>query len=441
MALDGDSIFALASAPGQAGVAVIRLSGPDVRAAAAALVAPATVPAARMAQLRALKDPDTDEVIDRGLVLLFPGPHSYTGEDVVELQVHGGAAVSGALLGVLARLPGMRPAEPGEFSRRAVLNGRLDLTQAEAVADLVAAETAAQRRQALRQLDGELGGVYEGWRQRLLAALAQVEAEIDFPDEDVPLGTGAAARAPVAALAAEIRSHLDDGRRGERLRDGYYVVILGAPNVGKSSLLNRLAQRDAAIVAAAAGTTRDVIEVHLDLGGYPVILADTAGLRLSRDEIEREGVRRATDRAAAADLTLVVGDARDNAVPADVEAVVGARSLVVMNKVDLAAGDVEPGCLPVSAKTGAGLDALVAALARRAADGLVLAEAPALTRARHRQALDACVDRLAAALDAGADELMAEDLRLAARALGRITGRVDVEDLLDVVFADFCIGK
>lgn len=437
-----DTIFALASAPGRAGVAVVRISGPQAQAAVGALIAPEDLPAPRHAGVRALYDPADGELLDRGLVLLFAGPRSFTGEDVVELQVHGGAAVAGALLPALARQPGLRPAEPGEFSRRAVLNGQLDLTQAEAVADLVAAETAAQRRQALRQLDGELGALYEDWRQRLLSLLAQAEAEIDFPDEDVPDDLIAGARPELERLSAEISRHLADGGRGERLRHGFYVVIVGPPNVGKSSLLNALARRDAAIVSATAGTTRDVIEVHLELDGYPVILADTAGLRQADDEIESEGVRRAKARAALADVTLVVGDAT---APHDVLTAldeVGATALPVLNKGDLAPDAVAPtGGLLVSAKTGAGIDALMAALAKRAGEGLAPGAAPALTRERHRLALETTVEALQRGLTAEADELLVEDIRLSARALGRITGRVDVEDVLDLIFADFCIGK
>jgi len=437
-----DTIFALASAPGRAGVAVVRISGPQARAAVGALIAPEELPAPRHAAVRALYDPANGELLDRGLVLLFAGPRSFTGEDVVELQVHGGTAVAGALLPALARQPGLRPAEPGEFSRRAVLNGRLDLTQAEAVADLVAAETTAQRRQALRQLDGALGALYEDWRQRLLSLLARAEAEIDFPDEDVPDGLIAGARPELEQLSVEIGGHLADGGRGERLRHGFYAVIVGPPNVGKSSLLNALARRDAAIVSATAGTTRDVIEVHLELDGYPVILADTAGLRQADDEIESEGVRRARARAALADVTLVVGDAT---APQDFLAAldeVGATALPVLNKGDLAPGVAAPtGGLVVSAKTGAGINTLVAALAKRAGEGLAPGEAPALTRQRHRLALETTVEALQRGLTAGADELLVEDIRLAARALGRITGRVDVEDVLDLIFADFCIGK
>ncbi|HEV7371066.1 tRNA uridine-5-carboxymethylaminomethyl(34) synthesis GTPase MnmE [Arenibaculum sp.] len=443
--MSADTVFALASAPGRGGVAVLRVSGPRAGAALEALCR-RPLPRPREAVLAGLVDPGTGEAIDRGLVLWFPAPRSFTGEDVAELHVHGGRAVVSALVEALSALPGLRLAEPGEFTRRAFENGKLDLTEAEAVADIVAAETAAQRRQALRQLDGALGRLYERWRDRLTRALAHLEADIDFPDEDLPGGVAMAVRPVLAGLAAEIAGHLDDGHRGERLRDGVAVAILGAPNAGKSSLLNALARRDVAIVSERAGTTRDVVEVHLDLGGWPVTLADTAGLRDATDEIEGEGIRRALDRAEKADLRLAVFDA--TALPAldpRTLALLGPSTIAVVNKADRApgldAGAAVPGALAVSAATGAGLPALLERLTGMVADGLDAAGPPALTRARHRAALEDCRAALSRALDAPLPELAAEDVRLASRALGRITGRVDVEDLLDVIFRDFCIGK
>ncbi len=440
-----DTVFAPATAPGRAGIAVIRVSGPGAADAVADLTG-AGVPTPRTAVLRSLRGADGD-LIDRGLVLWFPGPNSFTGEDLAEFQVHGGRAVTTALAEALIARPGVRPAEPGEFSKRAFLNGRLDLTEAEGLADLVAAETAAQRRQALRQMAGGLGTLYEGWRSDLVSLLAHAEADIDFPDEDLPDGLAAAVRPGIVALRDRITAHLDDGHRGERLRDGLYVVIVGPPNAGKSSLLNALARRDAAIVSATAGTTRDVIEVHLDIGGYPVLLADTAGLRRAAGEIEGEGVRRALARAARADLKIVLADATaGDAGASGVAALIDADSLVALNKIDLApsAGAVEVGghpALAISVRTGAGMPAFLSALEAKVAARLDAGGAPPLTRARHRAALAECRAALARSLNADAAELVAEDLRLAARALGRITGRVDVEDILDVVFADFCIGK
>lgn len=378
--------------------------------------------------------------LDDGLALFFPAPRSLTGEDVAELHVHGGRAVVSGVMAALRGL-GLRLAEPGEFTRRAFLNGKLDLTQAEAVADLAAAETEAQRRQALRQLDGALGGLYRGWSDRLLRLLAHLEAAIDFPDEDLPAEIESRVAHETAALGAEIAAHLADAHRGERLRDGIDIAVVGPPNAGKSSLLNRLARREAAITSPIPGTTRDVVEVAIDLAGFPVVLADTAGLRESGEAIEREGVRRALARAEKADLRLYVFDA---AVPFGAEAAATAwpsgDTILVANKTDLADSRVPPGAIAVSALTGDGIARLVSAVAERISaryDGA----APVLTRARHREALEAAADALVRAGNAPLPELKAEDLRLAWRSIARITGRADIEDLLDVIFAEFCLGK
>lgn len=448
-AMTPQTIYALSSAPGRAGVAVIRLSGPDAADALEALTG-GNLPRPRSAGLRKLKD-DSGALLDEGMVLWFPAPHSFTGEDVAELQVHGGRAVLAAIFAALAKLPGLRLAEPGEFSRRAFENGKLDLTSAEGLGDLINAETEAQRRQALRQMQGALGQLYEGWRNQLTRALAHLEADIDFPDEDLPEGVAAEVRPQLARLREEIAAHLADNRRGERLRDGLMVAIVGAPNVGKSSLLNALAQREAAIVSDIPGTTRDVIEVHLDLGGYPVVLADTAGLRESADSIESEGVARALKRAESADLKLVVLDATQKTVPPETASLIDADAIVIANKVDggnaLPVGDINGRpVLPVSVRANTGMTALLDVLEQEVIARIGLTGSATLTRARHREALTDCI----AALDRfvrGAErhntsaELAAEDVRLAARALGRITGRIDVEDLLDVIFRDFCIGK
>lgn len=439
---DRDTIFALSSGAGRAGVAVIRVSGPAAGPALRALIG-RELPPARRATLARLRDPGDGEPLDDGLVLWFPRPASFTGEDLAELHVHGGPGVISGVLEALAARPGLRPAEPGEFTRRRFEAGKFDLTQAEAVADLVAAETAAQRRLALRQMDGELGRLYERWRGVLIAALAEVEAGIDFPDEDLPADIGERVRPALSGLITEIEAHLADRHRGERIRDGIYVAILGPPNAGKSSLLNKLARRDAAIVAATAGTTRDVIEVRLDLGGLPLVLADTAGLREARDAVEVEGVRRARRRAAEADLKLVVLDAEAGAeVDAATASVLDADCMLLVNKIDLH----PPASLgrpfhPVSVKTGAGLEAFLAALEGEVARRFSTGSAPALTRVRHRAALEQAAQALRRSLAADLAELTAEDLRLAARAIGRITGRVDVEDILDAIFRDFCIGK
>lgn len=434
-----DTIFALASAPGRAGVAVVRVSGAEAARALEALTRkPAPMP--RNAAMTGFFD-GAGQLIDRGIAIFFQGPASFTGEDTAEFHVHGGRAIVGAVLDALAGL-GLRPAEPGEFTRRAVENGKLDLTQAEAIADLVDAETEAQRRQALRQYDGALSELYEGWRADLIGAGAWAEAAIDFSDEDLPAGTLARVREAVSELVTEIRKHLSDARRGEILREGLYLAVIGPPNAGKSSLVNWLARRDVAIVAEIAGTTRDVIEVRMDLGGYPVILADTAGLRDTAEVIEAEGVRRALARAEAADLVLLLLDG--SAIDPFAGLPEGTRGdLVVFNKSDLPWPAKRDG-ISISLKTGAGMEAMMGALTAKVRDRLERpTEAPVLTRARHRRALEEASRSLEHALTAPDDqpELMAEDLRLALRSIGRITGRVDIEDVLDIVFRDFCIGK
>jgi tRNA modification GTPase len=381
-------------------------------------------------------------VIDQAVVLWFAAPHSLTGEDVAEFQVHGGRAIVEALGAVLGTLPGCRPAEAGEFTRRAVVNGKLDLTQAEAVADLVAADTEAQRRQALRQYDGALGALCESWRAELLKTLAWAEAAIDFSDEDLPEGVLADARRAAADVREEIAAHLNDARRGELVREGLFLTVIGPPNAGKSSLVNALAGRDVAIVSETAGTTRDVIEVRLDLGGYAVILADTAGLRAAHEAVEVEGVRRALARAEAADLVLLLLDGSDVNSPQYLpKNMVNKPLLTVWNKADLPWPARRDG-LALSLKTGEGLEAVIAAIAAKAKERLDAGgDAPMLTRPRHRLALEEAAAALERAAGVREPELFAEDLRLALRAIGRITGRVDVEELLDTIFRDFCIGK
>jgi tRNA modification GTPase len=435
-----DTIFALASAPGRSGVAVLRVSGLAAGDCIKSLTG-RDIPKVRHAVLRTLKARD-GRVIDQGLVLWFAAPSSLTGEDVAEFQVHGGRAIVDALGMELAALPGCRAAEPGEFTRRAVENGKFDLTQAEAIADLVAAETESQRRQAQRQKEGALGALYEGWRGELVQALAWAEAAIDFSDEDLPGGVLGDARQIANSVRRNIRSHLNDGRRGELVREGLFLTIVGPPNAGKSSLVNALAGRDVAIVSETAGTTRDVIEVRMDFGGYSVILADTAGLRAAAGSIEAEGVRRALARAESADLVLLLldGSAADptGEIP---DNMVNNSSLTVWNKADLPWPSRREG-LAISLKTGAGLDGLIAAISAKARERLESGgDSPVLTRPRHRRALTEAVEALDRAETGRAPELFAEDLRLAVRSIGRITGAFDVEELLDSIFRDFCIGK
>jgi len=431
---DHSTIFALSSGRPPAAIAVVRISGPHARLALERLTG--RLPQPRQATLVRVHHPATGEVIDEALALWFPGPHSETGQDTAELQLHGGHAVIAGVLDALGMIEGCRIADPGEFTRRAFENGRLDLTAVEGLADLIAAETPAQRRQAFRQLKGLIGDQAEAWRRRLIEALALVEARIDFSDEaDVP-----------------------EDLIGPAL---LVVAIAGPPNAGKSTLLNRLARREAAIVSPYAGTTRDVIEVHLDLGGYPVTLLDTAGIRESDEPVEQEGVRRARERAAEADLVLWVTDlsAGGGATVAPPKGLEGCSAVwLVENKIDLA---VEKPCgrqeelldnneyefmFLVSASTGEGVDRLVAAVTAYAKDSFSGAEAGIVTRARHRAAFEATMAALARALaegdrTGGREELIAEELRAAATTLGRLVGRVDVEDILDVIFRDFCIGK
>ena len=485
---DDQTIFAPASAVGKAGLSVFRVSGTQAREAITRLCEPAEIPPPRHASLRTIKHPQSAEIIDRALVLSFPAPHSFTGEDVVEFHTHGGKAVAQAMLEALGKLSGFRLAEPGEFTRRGFENGKMDLTEAEAITDLIHAETEAQRKQALRQLDGALGKIYEDWRGRLARGLAYMEAAIDFSDEELPPDLLDRQTESLRLLRDEIVAHLNDNHRGERLREGFAIAILGAPNAGKSSLLNALARREVAIVSPTAGTTRDVVEVHLDIGGYPVMLADTAGLRETSDAIESEGVRRAQARAQQVDLKLLVFDGtlwphKDAAT----SMLIDSEALIVVNKADLiptarspnltkslvsaatgaaaayaaeghkfcsehpkeskfmtlgmSATNAAEGALALSALTGEGIDALLERLGQEIKQRFDSQGVPPLTRARHRAALQEAVDHLDRALQAPMADLRAEDVRLAMRALGRITGRVDVEDLLDIIFRDFCIGK
>lgn len=450
---DYPTIFALSSGRPPAAIAVVRVSGSRAGSVLENLIG--RVPEPRKAALASVRDPTSGEVIDEALALWFPGPRSETGEDVAEIQLHGGSAVVAGVLKALAAIEGCRMAEPGEFTRRAFENGRLDLTEVEGLADLIAAETQAQRRQALRQLKGFIGDRVEAWRRRLIEALALVEARIDFSDEaDVPENLIEPALHAAQQLRDEIAAILADGGRGERLRDSLVVAIAGPPNAGKSTLFNRLARREAAIVSPYAGTTRDVIEVHLDLAGYPVTLLDTAGVRDSEDPIEREGVRRAKDRASAADLVLwVIEASAGDGAAAEWAAALPAKTemWVIGNKTDLAPESAkwpsvrnEHKFILLSAASGQGIDKLVDALRSFAENYFEKAEAAVVTRARHRRLLEETVaglDRALAKPPDGSEELIAEDFRVGATALGKLTGRVDVEDILDIIFRDFCIGK
>lgn len=437
-----DTICALASGPPPSAIAIIRISGPAVSGIGATFLS-AGLPEPRRAALTYIYDTARDQ-IDQGIALFSPGPHSYTGEDTLELYLHGGAAVIDHALRALTSVDGVRLAEPGEFTRRAFENGKLDLTEAEGVADVIEAETAAQKAQALRQLGGGLTEIYDGWREDLTGILALVEVMIDFPDEgDVPEDTLRPIFTLLDRLIVEIETALGDRGVGERIRDGFRIAIVGPPNAGKSSILNRLARREAAIVTDIAGTTRDIVEVRLILGGQVVWVADTAGLRETEDVVEAEGVRRARRAAAEADLRIHV---IDGAAPSPPPEEIAPQDIVVFNKVDTRPAILAPdGALPISALSGDGIDTLESWLASFVSQRAASVEAPVITRARHREKLAAGLSSLVSARAALADdvgaELAAEDIRMALRHLSSVIGRVDVEDVLGAVFSKFCIGK
>ncbi len=387
------------------------------------------------------------------MLVYFPGPNSFTGEDVAEFHIHGGRAVIAGFLEALSKLPGLRSALPGEFTRRAFDNGKMDLTAAEGLADLINAETEAQRRQALRQMEGRLADLYEGWRKEIITAMAYIEADIDFADEEIPDDVSTRVSPIIEKLYPRIRDHLGDGFKGERIRDGLQVVILGQPNIGKSTLLNFLSKRDVAIVSDIAGTTRDVLDVHLDIKGFPVTISDTAGLRASGDVIEAEGIRRAEDRARTADIKIILLDAKAwPHIPYMLDNQIDTNTIILINKTDLhpVSEDGLSGhglacitVLPISATEESGLDAFLSRLSSEVEQRMELTDTPNLTRVRHQVALTECLDHLNRFREGSGKELalLAEDLRMAARSLGAITGRVDVEDILDVIFTEFCIGK
>ena len=431
-----DTIFALATAPGRAAIAVLRLSGPSAGSILEGLGG--SLPPPRRASLRRLRD-TAGEVLDEALLLWFPGPASYTGEDSAELHLHGGPAVVEGVAEALVAL-GARPAEPGEFTRRAVMHGRMDLTAAEGIIDLIEAETAAQAHQALRLAGGGLHTLAETWSTRLAALLARQEALIEFEDEDLPGTLDTTVSTALADLTAELAARLAGDAGAERVRTGLDIAILGAPNAGKSSLLNALVGREAAIVSARAGTTRDIVEARLVLAGLPATLADTAGLREAGDEIEAEGVRRALHRGEAADILLAILPCDAPPDEATLALIARRPCLVVASKADLGASP-PAGAIPVSARTGLGLDALRARLEAEAASLAPASGAALLARPRHRAALADTLRWLREAEAAPLPELRADALREALRALGRLTGRVGAETILDRIFAEFCIGK
>tara|TARA_Y100001970_G_scaffold294127_1_gene447243 strand:- start:95143 stop:96450 length:1308 start_codon:yes stop_codon:yes gene_type:complete len=432
--------------PGNGAVAVFRVSGKEASLVFKNL-AQGELPPPRLASVRWLRKSKSNEKIDRALVIWMPGPESFSGEDVLELHVHGGSAVKIALVKALEDIGNCRLANPGEFSARAFLSGKLDLTEIEGIADLIAAETENQRKQALFQAQGGLSKLYEGWAKRLLSQLAHLEAEIDFSDEPLPQDLNKQIHKELKNISMEMYKHLSDGYRGERLRDGIKIAILGEPNAGKSSLFNILAEKNAAIISEFPGTTRDVLEVKIDIIGMPVILCDTAGIRLPQGKIEAEGIRRSYNEAENCDIKLIVIDgAKWPIIPEKIKSLIDEDSLLIINKSELikAPRDIKVGIHQgnlISCKELTGIEEIMKKMETILQTKFGRSESAVITRERHRIAVKNCYDAIKRFLKATEIELGAEDLRLAVRSLGRITGKVEVDDILDVVFKDFCIGK
>lgn len=435
---DKKTIFALATVPGKSGVAVIRISGPN----AFDCILPISkkpLPLVRQATLRHLFNPITNSIIDQAIIIIFEAPDSFTGENIVELQIHGSKAIINILLKILASIENYRLANPGEFARRAFLNGKMDLTAAEGLADLIEAETLVQQQQAMRLVEGELGNLYQTWKNEVISCLALIEAYIDFPDEDIPEDTATIVEKKIQELITSLKKHLENNRRGEVIRNGIQVAILGVPNVGKSSLLNYLAKRDVAIVSDIAGTTRDIIEINLDLNGYPVTIADTAGIRESEDFVEKEGVSRALRYAKNTDIKIVMFS-EDSPLSEEMKELIDKDTILLKNKVDTTS-ITKNDFLEISVKNDLGLDVFLEKLSELIELKFSPSSEPVLTRERHRQFLNIALEHLLRFDLNNPLELASEDLRLAARALGQVVGVIDVEMILDEVFRNFCIGK
>jgi tRNA modification GTPase len=441
-----ETIYAPASAPQKSGIIVVRVSGQDTFNAIERLQISKIKP--RYATVTKIYHPETKELIDNCVVVYYKAPRSFTGEDVLEINIHGGKAVLKSLLDALSSIPNFRSAEPGEFSMRALFNGKLDLAQVEGLADLINAETTEQHKLALKQMSGDLSKIYEGWRKKLLKTMSLLEACIDFSEEDIPDDLSTKAERSVKELNNDIQKYLQDNRVGEKLREGLYVAILGATNVGKSSLINKIARRDVAIVSHLEGTTRDVIEVELDMKGYPVIIADTAGIRESAEVIETEGIKRSLARAKHADCKLIVLDATSQSHPENILDLIDENSIVVLNKIDLLKTTAVENFISdkkinyISTQTEEGLDELIKSLSEFAEKFFYSAcSTPLITRQRHREQLIKCSECLSRFELQKGIEFAAEDLRLAASHLARITERIDVDSILGEIFSNFCIGK
>ena len=442
------TIYALSSGPGVSGIAVIRISGPET-SKAIELLTGKNVPKPRIATLRKINKINTSELIDEGIILWFPEPESYTGEDMAEIQVHGSKAVIDALHSSISNIENCRLAEPGEFTKLAFQNGKINLLKAESIADLISSETEIQRQQAIKIMNGKSSDQFNFLREKLLKILSHVEAKIDFPDEDLPNDILKEIKKSSDEVLISIKKILNDQKVGERIREGFKIAILGPTNAGKSSLLNHLSNRDVAIVSEIAGTTRDVIETHLNIDGYPVIISDTAGIRESKNEIERKGIKLSLNRAEEADLKLVVVDAKNLDFTDTLKGLLDQNAILVINKSDLLDGDIDPEIkklnhVLISIKENSNIDELILKIKNNLKNKFITSDDILITRERHRQHLEQCLDHLKnfnKKNDVEDFDKAAEDLRLATRHLGMIVGKVDVEEILGSIFNDFCIGK
>ena len=442
------TIFALSTGPGISGIAVIRISGDNTKKVIKLLTGKA-IPEPRVATLRKINKINTSELIDEGIILWFPGPESYTGEDMAEIQVHGSKAVVDALHTSISDIENCRLAEPGEFTKLAFQNGKINLLKAESIADLISSETEIQRQQAIKIMNGKSADQFNFLREKLLKILSHVEAKIDFPDEDLPDDILKEIKKSSDEVLINIEKILDDQKVGERIREGFKIAILGPTNAGKSSLLNHLSNRDVAIVSEIAGTTRDVIETHLNIDGYPVIVSDTAGIRESKNEIERKGIKLSLNRAEEADLKLVVVDAKNLDFTDVLKGLLDQNAILVINKSDLLKGDIDPEIkklnhVLISIKENLNIDELIIKIKNNLKNKFITSDDILITRERHRQHLEQCLEHLKNFNKKNEVEdfdKAAEDLRLATRHLGMIVGKVDVEEILGSIFNDFCIGK
>ncbi len=442
------TIYSLSSGPGISGIAIIRVSGPDT-SNVLKLLTNKSLPKPRVATLRKINKINTSELIDEGILLWFPAPESYTGEDMAEIQVHGSKAVIDAIHSSISKVENCRLAEPGEFTKLAFQNGKINLLKAESIADLISAETEIQRKQAIKIMNGKSADQFNFLREKLLKILSHVEAKIDFPDEDLPNDILKEIKKSSDEVLTNINKILDDQKVGERIREGFKIAILGPTNAGKSSLLNLLSNRDVAIVSEIAGTTRDVIETHLNIDGYPVIVSDTAGIRDSKNEIEKKGIKLSLNRADEADLKLVVVDVKNLDFTDVLMGLLDQNSILVINKSDLLKGDIEPEIkkfnhILISIKENLNIDELISKIKNNLKNKFITSDDILITRERHRQHLEQCLEHLNNFNKKNEVEdfdKAAEDLRLATRHLGMIVGKVDVEEILGSIFNDFCIGK